>query len=67
MITFQLLKSVYDEQEDQYGHSEFLEILGSIIAGFAVPLKGEHKAIYEKCLIPLHKANHIQSFHQQLV
>ena len=50
-IMSQLLKTVYDESEDRYGHSEFLEILGSIIAGFAVPLKGEHKAIFEKCLV----------------
>lgn len=54
-----LLKSVYDESEDRYGHSEFLEILGSIIAGFAVPLKGEHKTIFEKCLVKLHRANHV--------
>lgn len=67
MITSSLTKLIFDDSEDQYGHSEHLEIIGSIIAGFAVPLKGEHRAIYEKCLVPLHKAMHIQSFHQQLV
>jgi hypothetical protein len=46
-----LLKTVYDDSEDRYGHSEFLEIIGSIISGFAVPLKGEHKAIFDKCLV----------------
>jgi serine/threonine-protein phosphatase 2A regulatory subunit B' len=66
-IMSQLLKTVYDDSEDRFGHSEFLEILGSIIAGFAVPLKGEHRAIFEKCLIQIHRANHVQSFHQQLV
>ena len=42
VISNQLMKSVIDDNEDQYGHSEFLEIMGSIIAGFAVPLKGDH-------------------------
>ncbi len=50
-IMSHLLKTVYDDSEDRYGHSEFLEIIGSIISGFAVPLKGEHKAIFDKCLV----------------
>ena len=37
------MKAVYDDCEDQYGHSEYLEILGSIIQGLAVPLKGDHR------------------------
>lgn len=41
------MKAINDEQEDQYGHSEILEILTSIASGFAVPLKGEHKTLYE--------------------
>eukprot|EP00347_Sterkiella_histriomuscorum_P002615 403367458 len=39
IISQQLIKVVVDEYEDQFGHSEYLEILGSIIVGFAVPLK----------------------------
>ena len=43
-----------------------LEILGSIINGFALPLKDEHKQFLEKSLIPLHKVKTLNSFHQQL-
>ncbi|CDW73456.1 UNKNOWN [Stylonychia lemnae] len=67
VVSSYLLKVVVDDYEDQFGHSEYLEILGSIITGFAVPLKGEHRQLYEQCLIPLHKSNHVQSYHQQLV
>lgn len=68
-LTAQLAKLMYnDEQEDHFGHSEFLELLNSIISGFAVPLKGEHRVtIFDKCLLPLHRANHNAHFHQQLV
>ena len=43
IISNQLLKCIFDDHEDQFGHSEYLEIMGSIITGFAVPLKGEHR------------------------
>jgi len=46
--------------------SELLEILGSIINGFALPLKEEHKNFLGKALIPLHKAKNINAFHQQV-
>ncbi|CAO2035527.1 unnamed protein product [Urochloa humidicola] len=36
---------------------ELLEILGSIINGFALPLKEEHKLFLVRALIPLHKPN----------
>lgn len=42
-ITTSLMKSVNDDNEDIFGHSEYLEVITSIIAGFAVPLKGEHR------------------------
>ena len=48
------------------GISEILEILGSIINGFSVPLKEEHKEFLTKCMLPLLKAPHINSFHSQL-
>ncbi|KAH0891748.1 hypothetical protein HID58_054177 [Brassica napus] len=35
---------------------ELLEILGSIINGFALPLKEEHKFFLVRALVPLHKA-----------
>merc|ERR1711870_131513 len=48
------------------GVGELLEILGSIINGFALPLKDEHKDFLIKALIPLHKVKSLASFYQQL-
>ena len=58
-------KIIY-ECERHNGIAELLEILGSIINGFALPLKDEHKQFLEKSLIPLHKVKTLGSFHQQL-
>ena len=58
-------KIIY-ESELHNGVAELLEILGSIINGFALPLKDEHKQFLEKSLIPLHKVKTLNSFHQQL-
>lgn len=44
------------ETERHNGIAELLEILGSIINGFALPLKDEHKQFLLKALLPLHKA-----------
>eukprot|EP01054_Gregarina_sp_Poly1_P003297 Gregarina_sp_Poly_1__3296@NODE_1947_length_3020_cov_149_768710_g1253_i0_p1_GENE_NODE_1947_length_3020_cov_149_768710_g1253_i0NODE_1947_length_3020_cov_149_768710_g1253_i0_p1_ORF_typecomplete_len701_score105_89B56/PF01603_20/2_1e161Peroxin3/PF04882_12/0_38Peroxin3/PF04882_12/19_NODE_1947_length_3020_cov_149_768710_g1253_i07372839 len=54
------------ENDSQHGVSELLEILGSIINGFAQPLKEEHKSFLQKSMIPLHKSRHLISYHQQL-
>lgn len=54
------------ENEQHNGVAELLEILGSIINGFALPLKQEHKTFLERVLIPMHKVRHLSSFHQQL-
>lgn len=54
------------ESETHNGVGELLEILGSIINGFALPLKEEHKDFLIKSLIPLHKVKHLASFYQQL-
>lgn len=43
-----------------------LEILGSIINGFALPLKAEHKQFLIKVLIPLHKTKTLNLFHAQV-
>eukprot|EP01069_Polyplicarium_translucidae_P005312 Polyplicarium_translucidae@DN2761_c0_g1_i1.p2 len=48
------------------GISELLEILGSIINGFALPLKEEHKVFLEKSIVPLHKARNLSAFSNQL-
>jgi len=58
-------KVIY-ECESHNGVGELLEILGSIINGFALPLKDEHKDFLIKALIPLHKVKCLPSFHQQL-
>ncbi|RDD43221.1 Serine/threonine-protein phosphatase 2A 56 kDa regulatory subunit alpha isoform [Trichoplax sp. H2] len=59
------LKFVY-ETENCNGIGELLEILGSIINGFALPLKDEHKQFLQKVLIPLHKAKSLSLYHPQL-
>jgi len=58
-------KVIY-ECETHNGVGELLEILGSIINGFALPLKDEHKDFLLKALIPLHKVKSLASFYQQL-
>merc|ERR1719265_2342718 len=58
-------KVIY-ESEMHNGIGELLEILGSVINGFALPLKEEHKDFLLKALIPLHKVKSLASFHQQL-
>ncbi|XP_068657026.1 serine/threonine protein phosphatase 2A 57 kDa regulatory subunit B' theta isoform-like [Aristolochia californica] len=54
------------ETEKHNGVAELLEILGSIINGFALPLKEEHKLFLVRALIPLHKPKCIPMYHQQL-
>jgi len=48
------------------GISELLEILGSIINGFALPLKEEHVLFLRNVLIPMHKVQFLSQFHAQL-
>ncbi|KAL7036702.1 hypothetical protein ACKWTF_008903 [Chironomus riparius] len=54
------------ETEHHNGVAELLEILGSIINGFALPLKEEHKAFLLKALLPLHKVKSLSVYHPQL-
>jgi len=54
------------ETERHNGVAELLEILGSIINGFALPLKQEHKSFLKKVLTPMHKVKPLGVFHQQL-
>lgn len=54
------------ETERHNGVAELLEILGSIINGFALPLKEEHKAFLQRALMPLHKPKCVAMYHQQL-
>ncbi|KAK3714418.1 hypothetical protein QZH41_020651 [Actinostola sp. cb2023] len=59
------LKFIF-ETEHFNGVGELLEILGSIINGFALPLKTEHKMFLQKVLIPLHKVKCLGLYHAQL-
>ncbi|XP_032225739.2 serine/threonine-protein phosphatase 2A 56 kDa regulatory subunit gamma isoform [Nematostella vectensis] len=54
------------ETERHNGVAELLEILGSIINGFALPLKEEHKVFLMKVLMPLHKTKSLGMYHPQL-
>ncbi|KAI3406294.2 RTS1 [Candida oxycetoniae] len=59
------LQFIY-ETERFNGVGELLEILGSIINGFALPLKEEHKIFLVRILIPLHKVKCLSLYHPQL-
>ncbi|XP_044746417.1 serine/threonine-protein phosphatase 2A 56 kDa regulatory subunit gamma isoform-like isoform X2 [Coccinella septempunctata] len=54
------------ETEHHNGIAELLEILGSIINGFALPLKDEHKVFLLRVLMPLHKVKSLSVYHPQL-
>lgn len=54
------------ETERHNGIAELLEIFGSVITGFALPLKEEHKTFLWRVLIPLHKPKSVGIYHQQL-
>jgi len=55
------------ETEKHNGIAELLEILGSIINGFALPLKDEHKTFLQRALLPLHKPKCVGMYHSQLL
>lgn len=61
-----LFYSFIYETERHNGIAELLEVLGSIINGFALPLKEEHKVFLLKVLLPLHKAKALSMHHPQL-
>jgi len=50
-----LLLFITYEKEEHNGLTELLEILSSIVSGFATPLKEEHREFAKRVLIPLHK------------
>ena len=58
---------IYEEDCKRHnGIGELLEILGSIINGFAIPLKPEHVQFLKRALIPLHKSDSLVNYQQQL-
>lgn len=64
-IQYTFYQFVFEGQQHN-GIGELLEILGSIINGFALPLKKEHLVFLNKALLPLHKPRGIQNYHLQL-
>ncbi|KAL6985353.1 hypothetical protein U1Q18_018729 [Sarracenia purpurea var. burkii] len=54
------------ETERHNGIAELLEMFGSVISGFALPLKEEHKIFLWRALIPLHKPKSLGVYFQQL-
>jgi len=52
---------------NENGIAEFLEIFCSIIHGFSIPVKREHKDFLRNVLVPLHKCRKLDKFHEQLV
>ncbi|KAK7280594.1 hypothetical protein RJT34_25659 [Clitoria ternatea] len=64
-MTGVLLNYVF-ETEKHPGIGDLLEIWGTIINGFTVPLKEEHKLFLMRVLIPLHKTKGMQVYHRQL-
>eukprot|EP01017_Pseudomicrothorax_dubius_P006366 TRINITY_DN1179_c0_g1_i3.p1 TRINITY_DN1179_c0_g1~~TRINITY_DN1179_c0_g1_i3.p1 ORF type:complete len:281 (-),score=97.40 TRINITY_DN1179_c0_g1_i3:151-993(-) len=49
------------------GAAELLDILASIISGFAVPLREEHVYFFKTVIIPLHKVQTCHLYHEQLL
>jgi len=47
--------SLIHETNKFNGAAELLDILASIISGFAVPLRDEHVIFFKNVIIPLHK------------
>ncbi|KAI1719616.1 protein phosphatase 2A regulatory B subunit (B56 family) domain-containing protein [Ditylenchus destructor] len=54
------------ETDRHNGIGELLEVLGSVINGFALPLKEEHRTFLMRVLLPLHKAKSLSAYHPQL-
>ncbi|KAL4465207.1 hypothetical protein ABPG74_001921 [Tetrahymena malaccensis] len=48
------------------GMPELLDILASIISGYAVPLREEHIDFFKNIFIPLHKVQTSHHYHEQL-
>ncbi|KAL4312643.1 hypothetical protein GQ457_01G016270 [Hibiscus cannabinus] len=56
---------IYETQRHR-GIGELLEVLGSIIHGFSLPMKEENKLFLVRALIPLHKMKTASMYHEHL-
>ncbi|KAE8676072.1 Serine/threonine protein phosphatase 2A 57 kDa regulatory subunit B' iota isoform [Hibiscus syriacus] len=61
-----IIYSFVYETKRHNGIAELLGNFGSIISGFALPMKEEHKMFLHRALIPLHKPKSMGAYHQQL-
>lgn len=59
--------SLIHENHKFNGAAELLDILASIISGFAVPLREEHVIFFKNVIIPLHKVQTCSQFYEQLL
>lgn len=59
--------SLIHEKHKFNGAAELLDILASIISGFAVPLREEHVTFFKTVIIPLHKVQTCSEFFEQLL
>jgi len=66
VINHKFLEMLYEDLKFP-GVLEILEVLGSIINGYACPLKQEHKQFLFQILLPLHSSPDLQRFQAQLV
>eukprot|EP00038_Savillea_parva_P006635 m.164915 g.164915 ORF g.164915 m.164915 type:complete len:770 (-) comp12490_c0_seq1:324-2633(-) len=67
LLSHMYLRHIYDRPDGQLqGICEMLDISGSIITGFASPIKAEHINFLRKILMPLHGAPDLEHFHSQL-
>lgn len=60
------LHFIFETDHRHCGIGDLLEIWGSIINGFTVPLKEEHRLFLMRVLIPLHKPKGMMAYHRQL-
>lgn len=64
-INYSFYQFLY-ETHSHRGVSELLEILASIINGFTVPIRPEHRVTLERSLIPLHKMCQYEDYNVHL-
>ncbi|PIN19184.1 Serine/threonine protein phosphatase 2A, regulatory subunit [Handroanthus impetiginosus] len=57
---------IFETDKKHCGIGDLLEIWGTIINGFSIPLKEEHKIFMMRVLIPLHRPKGMQAYHKQL-
>jgi len=65
-IANECYRYVYGSSRCVHGIAEFLDIFSSIINGFSIPVKEEHKAFLRNVLLPLHKCDKYEVYFQQL-